>query len=99
MVLEDRAESTKQNFRNTAELVSPEEPVVLITSNYHMDRAVQTAKNAGFREILRLPAPSSVIEYGANVMWEVVLQVNELMPGKRGPGQGPAGAPPRDGGN
>lgn len=78
MVLEDKAETTKENFRNTLLLADPTEPVVLITSNYHMDRAVQTAKNAGFREILRLPAPSSVIEYGANVMWEVVLELNEL---------------------
>ena len=78
MVLEDRAESTKQNFRNTAELVSPEEPVVLITSNYHMDRASQTAARAGFTRILRRPAPSSVLHFGANVMWEAVLELNEL---------------------
>lgn len=78
MVLEDRAESTKQNFRNTAELVSPEEPVVLITSNYHMDRASQTAASAGFTRILRRPAPSSVLHFGANVMWEAVLELNEL---------------------
>ena len=78
MVLEDKAETTKENFRNTLQMVDPAEPVVLITSNYHMDRAVQTAKNAGFREILRLPAPSSVIEYGANVMWELVTELHEL---------------------
>lgn len=78
MILEDRAVSTKQNFRNTAELVSPEEPVVLITSNYHMDRAVRTAAKAGFRRIRRRPAPSSVLLFGANVMWEAVLELNEL---------------------
>lgn len=78
MVLEDRAESTKDNFRNTAAMIDPAEPVVLISSNYHMDRAADTAKKAGFKEVLRLPAPSSFIEYGANVMWEVVLELNEL---------------------
>ncbi len=99
MVLEDQAKSTRDNFKNAAELVDPGEPVVLISSNYHMDRAVRTAKSAGFTNVLRLPAPSSLLNYGANVMWEVVLQVNELMPGRRSPGQRPAGAPPRDGGN
>lgn len=78
MILEDRAETTKQNFRNAAELMNPAEPTALITSNYHMDRAVQTAQNAGFTRIQRVPAPSSALHFGANVLWEVVLEVNEL---------------------
>ena len=78
MILEDRAETTKDNFRNTAELTDPGEPVVLITSSYHMDRAVQTAKSAGFTRILRLPARSSAVYFGANVMWEAVMELNEL---------------------
>lgn len=78
MRLEDQAESTKENFRNTARIIDPGEPVVLISSNYHMDRAVQTAKAAGFTDIRRLPAPSSLLRYGANVMSEVVLEINEL---------------------
>ena len=76
--LEDRSESTKENFQNTAGIIDPNDPVVLISSNYHMDRAVQTAKSAGFSHILRLPAPSSPVSYGANVMSEVVLELNEL---------------------
>ena len=82
MILEDRAETTKENFRNTAQLIDPARPVVLISSNYHMDRAVQTAKDAGFSQVLRLPAPSSPLSYGANVMYEVVLELNELTLGR-----------------
>lgn len=78
MILEDHAETTKDNFRNTLQIIDPSNPVVLISSNYHMDRAVQTAKSAGFSKILRLPAPSSFLHYGANVMYEVVLELNEL---------------------
>ena len=78
MILEDQAVSTKDNFRNTAQIIDPDEPVVLISSNYHMDRAVQTAQNAGFSDILRLPAPSSFVNYGANIMYEVILELNEL---------------------
>ena len=78
MILEDQAESTKDNFRNTALIIDPGKPVVLISSNYHMDRAVQTAESAGFSNVLRLPAPSSLFSYGANVMNEVILELNEL---------------------
>ena len=78
MLLEDQAESTKDNFRNTAQIIDPGRPVVLISSNYHMDRAVQTAKSAGFSSVLRLPAPSSFFSYGANVLYEVILELNEL---------------------
>ena len=53
-------------------------PTVLISSNYHMDRAVATAENAGFTEIMRLPAASGFLTYGANMMLEVILELNEL---------------------
>ena len=78
MILEDKAGSTKQNFRNVTKMIDPGKPVVLISSNYHMDRAVKTARSAGFTNIMRLPAPSSILNYGANVLSEVVLEVNEL---------------------
>ena len=78
MILEDRAETTKQNFRNTLEITDPGKPVVLISSNYHMDRAVREAESAGFTGILRLPAPSSFVYYGSNVMYEVILELNEM---------------------
>ena len=78
MILEDKAGSTKQNFRNVTKMIDPGKPVVLISSNYHMDRAVKTARSAGFTNIMRLPAPSSILNYGANVLSEVVLEVNDL---------------------
>ena len=76
--LEDKAATTKENFANTAGMLSEDEPVVLITSGYHMDRAVQTAKEAGFTDILRLPARSGLLSYGANMMWEVILDLKEF---------------------
>jgi uncharacterized SAM-binding protein YcdF (DUF218 family) len=78
MILEDQADSTKANFRNAANLIDPNAPVVLISSNYHMDRAVQIARKAGFTDIQRLPAKSSAFKFGSNVMYEVILELNEL---------------------
>lgn len=83
MTLEDQAKTTYENFRNIRKLVDPGEPVVLISSDYHMDRAVKTAKNAGFTDILRQPAPSSFLQFGANVMVEIVMEVNDLTLHKR----------------
>ena len=77
MVLEDQAKSTEANFKNTAELVDPASPIVLISSNYHMDRAVKSAKSAGFTQILRCPAPSEVKSFCSNIMWEVVMEMQE----------------------
>ena len=82
LILEDQASSTKENFSNTARLVDPAAPIVLISSDYHMDRAVRIAGQAGFTRVLRLPAPSDFLAYGASMMSEVVLTLNDLTKGK-----------------
>jgi len=53
---------------------------MLVSSNYHMSRAVRLAETAGFTHVIRLPAPSAAAPYGANVMWEVVMEINRLLP-------------------
>ena len=82
MLLEDEAADTRENFRKTAEFLDPGQPVVLISSNYHMDRAVRIAGEAGFTKCLRLPASSGLFTYGANVLSEVVLDINDLTKGR-----------------
>ncbi len=78
LILEDQAQTTKENFSNIAGIVSPDEPVVMISSNYHMDRAVRIASENGFTHVMRLPAPSGILAFGANMMSEVVLNLNDL---------------------
>lgn len=36
MYLEDKAKTTEENFKNTVQMIDPSEPIVLVTSNYHM---------------------------------------------------------------
>lgn len=79
LILEDKAADTEENFRNAAELIDPSEPVLVISSDYHMSRAMQLASDAGFRQAIRLPAPSDPVQYGTNVMWEIVVKVNMLI--------------------
>ena len=76
MILEDKAENTKENFRNILSMIDPKQTIVLISSNYHMDRAVLTAKGAGFENVLRLPAPSEFLNFSANVMRKIILELN-----------------------
>lgn len=79
LILEDQARSTSENFRNIAGMISTDTPVVMISSDYHMNRAVQTAKEKGFTRVMRLPAPSGFFTYGANMLSEVVLDLNNLI--------------------
>lgn len=81
LLLEDRAETTKENFRNAAALIDPTAPTALITSSYHMGRAVRTAESAGFTAILRCPAPAEPRSYLASLSSEVVLTLNDLTKG------------------
>ncbi len=78
LILEDQAKTTHENFRNIAGIVSADAPVVMISSDYHMDRAVRIASECGFSHIMRLPAPSGLLAYGANMLSEVVLDLNDL---------------------
>ncbi len=78
LILEDHAKTTRENFRNTAKIIDPLAPVILISSNYHMDRAARTAESVGFTQILRRPASSSTLLFGADIMWEMMLELNEM---------------------
>ena len=83
LVIEDKAQDTKENFRNAAKLIDPDEPVIVVSSNYHMGRAVKLAKEAGFTDVKRLPALSDPVQFGANVMWEVILEINDYVSGSK----------------
>ncbi len=77
LILEDKSESTKTNFQNTMQIIGSDTPVVLITSNYHLNRAVKIAKKAGFKTVHRLPAKSEFFPFSVNVFWEVLHSINE----------------------
>ncbi len=78
LILEDQARSTRENFANIAKMIPVEEPVVMISSNYHMYRAVRNAEKEGFSQVMRLPARSGLLAYGANMLSEVILDIDDL---------------------
>lgn len=79
MILEDCAQTTKANFINTSRMIDPSEPVVLISSDYHIGRAVNIAREAGFMNVIPMASDSSSIAFGANAMWEVMLDLSEYV--------------------
>ncbi|MBQ1490581.1 MAG: YdcF family protein [Blautia sp.] len=78
ILTEDKASSTRENFRNVGEMIGYSQPVLLITSSYHMARALRLAKEAGFTEVYPMPASSELFAYPANLLWELVQNLNSL---------------------
>lgn len=49
LILEDQSRDTMENCRNAAALLGGTERVLVVTSDYHLRRAVMTARRAGLR--------------------------------------------------
>lgn len=79
LILEDEATTTVENFANIARMIDPDEPVVLISSDYHMARAAHIAKRAGFTDVMRHPARSRVWDFPANMIPETLLYMSEVI--------------------
>lgn len=78
MIIEDKARTTQENFRYSLMFANADDKVVLITSGYHMDRAFHIARKAGFSNVYRMPAKSVSVTYAANVMWEALVEFDQL---------------------
>lgn len=85
MILDDKASSTIQNFENVAQLIDVKRPVALVTSDYHMLRAVSLARSMGYRQVVDVPARSDFLLWPANVMWEIVCIYDNVRLGRAFP--------------
>ena len=79
IIPEDKSQDTLQNMQNTAGLIPVDTPLYLITSNYHMFRALGLAQKTGYSQIEGLAAPSSPFLFPANVMWELVCCADHIL--------------------
>ena len=62
LVIEDQSQDTMENCRNAAKLLGAEKRVLVVTSDYHLRRAVMTAKRVGFdADGLAAPMPDRSI--------------------------------------
>ncbi len=79
IITEDEAVDTVANFENVAKKIGTMEPVMIVSSSYHLLRACGIAKKKGFEDIRRLPARASLPFWLANVTWEIVCEANSLL--------------------
>ncbi len=61
------------------QLLHDESDKMMISSNHHMDRAVRNASEEGFTKVMSLPASSGIFAYGANMLSEIELDLNDLI--------------------
>ena len=78
---ENEALTLEENFANVLAMgvLDPEAPLVLVTSNYQMDRAVKIAEEAGFARVTRLPAAAGFWAFGANLLYETWMARDPAM--------------------
>ena len=81
LVVEDKAKTTVENFKNTANIVDASEPLGVITNDYHVFRANKIAKKQGFAKTVKIPAASTPFTYLENVEWETVCSIFETLRG------------------
>ncbi|MBR1710910.1 MAG: YdcF family protein [Clostridia bacterium] len=77
VILECQSRNTGENMRFLRKLIPADTPICIVTSDYHMARALWLAKRAGFRFATGLSVRSSVLLFPANLLWEMVGYVDE----------------------
>lgn len=81
IALEDRSTSTCENLAFSRELIEPGSSVGIVTSDFHMYRALATARKQGFRGAVGIAAPSSRFFLPNNVLRETLAIGKALLKG------------------
>ena len=79
ILTEDEAVDTDGNFAHLRDMVGGAASVAVVTSRYHMARALGIARGAGFTSVTGLSAPCDPLMLPANVMWEIVCLIDGLL--------------------
>ena len=82
---EDRSTSTRENFRFSRRYLDPEHSVTgIVTNDFHICRAEMTAKREGYRNVIRIPAPSNPVFQPNYLVREFFAILAMMLPGRRG---------------
>lgn len=72
LLLEDKSTSTKENLQFSDEMYGLKEKSVGVLSNdFHIYRAVQFAKNQGYRDVFGIPASADPVMQPHNILREI----------------------------
>ncbi|WP_242862894.1 YdcF family protein [Clostridium sp. C105KSO13] len=62
IILEDTSKSTMENLKNSSKIIDDlSRPVGVVTNNFHMYRALQIGKKAGFKNVRGIAATSNPV--------------------------------------
>ena len=81
LLVEDRSVDTEDNFRKCARLIPAHEPLLIVTSDYHVFRARKLAAAQGFSKVQALACPSSRCLLPANLLRETVALLYQTVTG------------------
>ena len=80
LLVEDRARNTRENADYARALAQPGagEKWALVTSAYHMPRALHIFEAAGWRDLTPWPTDFRYSHFGAGVYWDLARHLDEL---------------------
>lgn len=81
IILEEQATSTVENLRFSRELVPAGARVGVITSDFHLFRALRIAEREGFSGVVGLPAPVNPLYQPHNVLRECLVLAKDAVLG------------------
>lgn len=86
IVLEANSRNTNENLKLSSELLNlQEDKVGIVTSNFHVFRALQIANKQGYNEIYGIAAPSHLGLLFTNLVREFFAIVKDFLVGNLGP--------------
>jgi uncharacterized SAM-binding protein YcdF (DUF218 family) len=70
IILEDKSKNTKQNIANSMQLMPEGASVGIVTNNFHVFRALQTAKREGLENVCAIAADTTKLYLPNNMLRE-----------------------------
>lgn len=78
---EDKSTTTAENIRYALDLLDANEPVGLVTNDFHIWRALRIARRQGLRNACGIPAPSTRLYLPNNLARECFATVKNMLAG------------------
>lgn len=79
MILESESETTQENIRNSMEFIDEGASVGIVTNDFHVFRAVQTAEKEGLQNVCGIAAGSPLLYLPNNMFREFFAEIKFLL--------------------